>query len=129
MFTPLNFFEKMLVHQELRWLLDMGVRGGILLTVAAVLAFLMRHRSTAVRHLIWTLAMGALLVLPWISTWGPRVYVPILPSADRVPQVIPAQLQINIPSSMAVPQIPAQVTAENHAHGLRHLLAQGTAAE
>jgi beta-lactamase regulating signal transducer with metallopeptidase domain len=108
MFTPLDFFEKMLAHQELRWLLDMGVRGGMLLTVAAVLAFLMRHRSAAVRHLIWTLAMGALLVLPWISTWGPRVYVPILPIATRLPQVSPAQLQINTPSSVLVPQIHAQ---------------------
>ena len=51
---------------------------------AAGLAALMRRSSAAARHLVWTVALLAALVLPLITVVAPRWELPLLPSVARV---------------------------------------------
>ncbi|MCI0536298.1 MAG: hypothetical protein L0Z50_13845, partial [Verrucomicrobiales bacterium] len=48
-------------------LLDSALKGAVLLALAAVAAFALRKASAAARHLVWLLAVVALLVLPVLS--------------------------------------------------------------
>jgi beta-lactamase regulating signal transducer with metallopeptidase domain len=80
MWTLLNAFDKDMAQAGVHWLMDMGIKGGVLMVFALGTVFVMRRRSAATRHLIWTLAMGGLLVLPWLSAWGPTFSIPILPA-------------------------------------------------
>jgi beta-lactamase regulating signal transducer with metallopeptidase domain len=70
--------------------LDIIVRASALLAVA-VLADLVVHRraSAATRHLVWTLAMGALLALPIASYVLPEWTVPIPMARSFAPSVNP----------------------------------------
>src|SRR5207247_11151192 len=57
---------------------DIIVRASALLAAAALADFVLRCRaSAATRHLVWTLAIGALLVLPIASYVLPEWSVPI----------------------------------------------------
>jgi len=63
--------------------LDVIVRASALLAVAAVADLGLRRRaSAATRHLVWTLAIGALLALPVAAFVLPQWTVPI-PIARR----------------------------------------------
>ena len=44
---------------------------------AVVYAVLGRHRSAATRHLIWTITVVGLLLLPMLAAWLPRWQVPL----------------------------------------------------
>jgi beta-lactamase regulating signal transducer with metallopeptidase domain len=58
--------------------LDVIVRASALLGAAALANFVLRRRaSAATRHLVWTLAMGALLALPIASYVVPHWTVPV----------------------------------------------------
>ena len=59
-------------------LADLVVKTSIVLSAAAVLSFVLRRRSAALRHLIWTLALGAALVLPMATVALPKWQVPLL---------------------------------------------------
>lgn len=50
------------------------LKGTIVLAAAFVAAALLRRRSAALRHFLWTAALGALLILPALR-WMPRVTV------------------------------------------------------
>jgi hypothetical protein len=54
------------------WLLDAGVKGAILILLAALVVLALRKSSAAVRHLVWTSAMTAALVLPLLSLCLPH---------------------------------------------------------
>ena len=56
--------------------IEAAVRSTALLGLAAVLAFVLRHRSAALRHLVWTLALAGGLVLPLAGALMPAVPVP-----------------------------------------------------
>ena len=56
---------------------DIIVRASALLAAAALADFLLRRRASAARHLVWTLAIGALLALPLASYFLPEWTVPI----------------------------------------------------
>src|SRR4029079_13546438 len=51
---------------------DAVAKATILFLIAGLAAFLLRHRSAALRHMIWTLALIAVLVLPALSIVLPR---------------------------------------------------------
>ena len=57
--------------------IEAAVRSTALLGFAAVLAFVLRHRSAALRHLVWTLALAGGLVLPLAGALMPAVPVPV----------------------------------------------------
>src|SRR5689334_19488950 len=52
-------------------LLDSAVKGTALLLVATVVALTLRRDSAATRHLVWLLAIVALLVVPVLSAMLP----------------------------------------------------------
>lgn len=81
-------------------LLDCGVKGLLLLLLAALIAGAMRRASAAARHLVWTLALAGLLLLPALSLVTPKWRLPILPPFPAAPE--PA-LAAPVPS--AAPQI------------------------
>ncbi len=66
------------------FILDVIVRASALVAAAALADFVLcRSASAATRHLVWTLAMGALLALPIASYILPELTVPI-PIATHV---------------------------------------------
>jgi len=60
-------------------LLDASVKGVVVLAAAGSLALALRRSSAALRHLIWSLAVVSLIVLPVLSALLPSWQVPILP--------------------------------------------------
>ena len=53
-------------------LVDSAVKGTVLLALAAVAALILRRDSAATRHLVWMLAIVALLVVPLLSAMLPQ---------------------------------------------------------
>jgi TonB family protein len=53
-----------------------SVKSTLVLGVAWLIAFALRRRSAAMRHLVWTTAAAALLTLPFFSLWLPALRVP-----------------------------------------------------
>ncbi len=65
-------------------LLDTAVKGTALLMLTCLAAWLCRRSSAALRHSIWCLTMGGLLLLP-VASWAlPTWQIPILPVAEVV---------------------------------------------
>lgn len=64
-------------------LLDSAVKGTALLALAAIVAVMLRRDSAATRHLVWLLAMVALLVVPAGSAFLPQWRV--LPEWASIP--------------------------------------------
>ena len=52
-------------------LMDSAVKGTTLLALAAIVAIILRRDSAATRHLVWLLAMVAMLVVPVWSRTSP----------------------------------------------------------
>ncbi|HEX5102590.1 MAG TPA: hypothetical protein VFV87_02185, partial [Pirellulaceae bacterium] len=61
-------------------LVDAGLKGLVLLAAIALVALAMRRASAARRHLVWTLAVIGLLVLPVLSAALPAWRVTMLPA-------------------------------------------------
>jgi beta-lactamase regulating signal transducer with metallopeptidase domain/HEAT repeat protein len=81
-------------HPALLIMLDAALKGLAVLGVAAAVTLLMRRASAAARHLVWLLALGALLVLPAMSILLPAWQVPILPPASTVAETPPAEAAV-----------------------------------
>ena len=70
--------------------LDIIVRASALLAVAALADFVLcRRAAAATRHLVWTLAIGALLALPIASYVLPEWTVPVPIARPFAPRVAP----------------------------------------
>ena len=63
-----------------------ALKSTVFLVAAALVVLLLRNKSAASRHLVWTLAFGCLLVFPFVSMVIPALRVPIDSS------VLPANL-------------------------------------
>lgn len=63
-------------HDALLFLIDAAAKSVALLLAAAVACGLLRNTSAATRHLIWTSALGALLVVPVLSQVIPGFAIP-----------------------------------------------------
>ncbi|MEO8200407.1 MAG: M56 family metallopeptidase [Gemmatimonadota bacterium] len=71
--------------------MDLLARVILLLLTAFVVSLAVRRRSASLRALVWTLALGGLLVLPALSRYSPRLRLGLLPAAAAAsPAVIPA---------------------------------------
>ncbi len=66
------------------WLATL-LKGALLLLLAEGASALLRRRSAAVRHLVWTLALGGLLLLPVLWATGLRLSVR-LPAWLKTPE-------------------------------------------
>src|SRR5690242_12014111 len=51
----------------LAWLIALPVKGALILSVAAMIAFVLRRSAAAARHLVWSLALASLFALPLLS--------------------------------------------------------------
>jgi len=58
-------------------MLDLAIRGTLILVFAFAAAGLMRRTSAAARHLLWASTLAGLLVLPAAVRLGPSVQVPV----------------------------------------------------
>ncbi len=81
-------------------LLDTAAKGTVLLLLACLAAWLCRRSSAALRHSIWCLTMGGLLLLPMASWALPAWQIPILPVAEVV-RLSPSPIE---PSRIFEPQ-------------------------
>jgi beta-lactamase regulating signal transducer with metallopeptidase domain len=67
-----------------KFLLEVIIKGTILLLFALTLALALRRASAASRHLVWILALGAILALPVFSLMLPAWKVAIFSSSQPV---------------------------------------------
>ena len=63
----------------LTMLLDGAIKGTIVLALAGLLSLLLRPASAAARHLLWCVALSAVVALPLLSAAVPGRQWPILP--------------------------------------------------
>lgn len=70
-------------------LFDAALKGAVLVGVAALAAYLLRHRSAAARHAVWTAAMAGHLALPVLALVAPEWRIPLV--ARPAWMVAPAQ--------------------------------------
>ncbi|MBK8004490.1 MAG: HEAT repeat domain-containing protein [Gemmatimonadetes bacterium] len=56
------------------------LKATLLLLLARLVTLALERASAGVRHLVWLVALGAMMVLPVLAVWGP-LEVPILPAA------------------------------------------------
>jgi len=69
-------------------LLDASVKGLVVIAAAGLAAWLMRRRSASVRHLVWSVAVAGLVVLPGLSVMLPSWQVAILPEPSAAAPVV-----------------------------------------
>lgn len=60
-------------------ILDASIKGCVLLLAAGAAALCMRRAAASLRHLVWTLVMAGLLVLPLAPSVMPRWYIQAIP--------------------------------------------------
>ncbi len=74
-------------------LIDAAAKGTVLLAAAWLATFVLRRSSAAVRHRVWGLAMGGLVLLPALSWLLPAWRLPILPAPTdpATPRVVEIQ--------------------------------------
>ena len=101
------------------FILDALAKTTLLLTLVAMLSYLLRRRSAALRHLLWTLGIAGLVAIPALITLAPPTFrlrvLPTLPSSaapsretrDRAPASTHPQPVSQPRVSFAVSEEPA----------------------
>jgi beta-lactamase regulating signal transducer with metallopeptidase domain len=106
-------------------LMDSAIKGTVLLALAAVAALLLRRDSAATRHLVWMMAIIALLIVPALSATLPQwrvlpnwmsAPIPSVAATDRVspspvPRSIGDVIEIPVGATFATPVEVDQTTA------------------
>ena len=77
MFEALDSLLRPLIPAGVATLTDAAVKTALLLLVAAAATALLRNRSAAERHLVWTVALIGSLTMPLLSRVAPSVPVPV----------------------------------------------------
>lgn len=80
------------LDMSISWLplADAVLKATVLFAGGAVASLLLRKRSAAVRHLVWTLALFSALALPLLSFALPRWQLPVVTIASPAPEPAPA---------------------------------------
>lgn len=78
-----------------------ALKGALIFVLAFLVTGLMRRRSAAARHVVWTLALAAALILPVLFVVLPGWHVPVLPgtSHDTITLAPAAPLPPPVPPS------------------------------
>ena len=66
---------------------ESSLRATIMVIAVMIILWALRVMSPTVQHRAWTGVLVAMLVLPLLSSWAPRILVPILPAVPTVVQV------------------------------------------
>jgi beta-lactamase regulating signal transducer with metallopeptidase domain len=74
-------------------ILDSALKGAVILTMAGAIALGLRRASAAVRHMVWTLAVVSICVVPVLSARAPGWRVPVLPHSVLGPAAVPSRPQ------------------------------------
>ena len=96
-------------------LVDSAVKGTVLLALAAVVALILRRDSAATRHLVWQLAIVAMLVVPVLSAMLPQWRVlPAWMSSSRpvVADISPPSISKSPGGVIESPEMAAPVEVE-----------------
>jgi HEAT repeat protein/beta-lactamase regulating signal transducer with metallopeptidase domain len=84
----------------------------LVLLIAMGLTRAMPRAAARARHLVWLLAVGALVVVPAVSTWAP-IEVPVLVRADRTDRAVETDKAVEAGklAEPAVPSLPSVLSA------------------
>ena len=85
------------------WLPDAAWRGAVLLSIAFLLARLLRSQPAAVRHVLWTVALAGVMAMPVLGLVAPPVRLPV-----AVPQRV-LELSSSV-RPVATPDVPSTPT-------------------
>ncbi len=86
-------------------LFDAALKGALLVGIAAIAAYLLRNRSAASRHAVWTAAVIGHLMIPALVLVLPAWRLPVLPAAAWMQtSVATAPVQTN-PATTVAPRI------------------------
>src|SRR5580658_1284691 len=91
-----------------------AIKSVAVLSAAWVVAFLMRGRSAAARHLVWTASAAALLALPFLSASLPQLRMPgatLLSSASSLLQTAMFQTTVTASGTTADRRDPGRAQA------------------
>jgi protein involved in polysaccharide export with SLBB domain/beta-lactamase regulating signal transducer with metallopeptidase domain len=72
----------------LQLILDFTLRAALIAGVTAGVLRVMKVRTAAVRHAVWTRVVVVMLLLPMWLTWGPKAYLRVLPNVAHQPAVV-----------------------------------------
>jgi tetratricopeptide (TPR) repeat protein len=89
-------------------LIECSIRAALIAAAVAAVAGGLRIASPAARHIAWCSVLGAMLLLPAFTVWGPKATVRVLPVAIEAPPVAPW-----------IPQISEEAAAEPVAVNVR----------
>jgi uncharacterized protein (TIGR03435 family) len=72
-----------------RLILECSIRAALMIAATAVVLFVLRIRSAAARHVVWSGVMLLMMLLPVCVAWGPKASLPVAsPLAPWDPPVI-----------------------------------------
>lgn len=89
-------------------LIDVSIKGAVILILAGAIVFALRRASAATRHMIWNLALAALLALPFLSFMLPALPVPVLTGLIPV-----TRIDTGSETEVSAPQIDPSATKQN----------------
>jgi beta-lactamase regulating signal transducer with metallopeptidase domain len=97
--------------QALAFLADNALKGAVVIAIAAVVAWMLRRNTAAVRHSVWSAAIAAQLVIPVLSAVLPTWRVPVIPQPAWIAPTEPALSAPNdgIASAPVTPVVTEQV--------------------
>ena len=89
-------FDLLSIASGAAWLpvADAIAKATLLFAAAGLASFVLRRRSAAARHMIWTLALLSVLVLPVLSIALPRWQLPIVTLEREAPQLPATSFQL-----------------------------------
>jgi HEAT repeat protein/beta-lactamase regulating signal transducer with metallopeptidase domain len=89
-------FDLLSITSGAAWLpvVDAIAKATLLFAAAGLASFVLRRRSAAARHMIWTLALLSVLVLPVLSVALPRWQLPIVTLEREAPQLPATSVQL-----------------------------------
>jgi HEAT repeat protein/beta-lactamase regulating signal transducer with metallopeptidase domain len=105
-------FELPIISADASWvsIADSIAKSTLLLSTAAIVSFALRRGSAAARHMVWTLALAGVLVLPALSLALPRWQLPLVKLSADAPA---PQVTTNPPQETAVSAIEAPTRRSN----------------
>jgi HEAT repeat protein/beta-lactamase regulating signal transducer with metallopeptidase domain len=92
----MTMFDLLSIASGAAWLpvADAIAKATLLFAAAGLASFVLRRRSAAARHMIWTLALLSVLVLPVLSIALPRWQLPIVTLEREAPQLPATSFQL-----------------------------------